>query len=243
MTVIVYDWPVEWYDKITTQTYAPRSITQAASRARSGAQRISGPDAQFYVSRVTLAPMRDPERQDVGAFLARLKGRSGAMRLADSSKLAPWYDRSITPTRSNWSDGSTFTDGTGFVTGYLPPEVFVATAAARGANYIVLGGFPASTANVIRRGDPIQVKPNGDPGIFPHPYEAMFTCSSDASGLVGIEINPRLRQGVGVGDSVGLRYAASVFRLESDNEGETETADGGIGNIGFSLVEALDLVP
>ena len=243
MTVSIYTFPAEWYDYIVSQTYPLRSLSQVANRPWGGGQSVSGPHTQLHLSDITLRPLRDPELQDVDAFFARCRGRANAIRIAHATRLAPWYDRNITPTVSTFSDGSTFTDGSGFANGYLPPEVFVETAAARGARDIVLGGFPASTANVIRRGDPFEIKPNGVSAAFPHRYCSMFNCSSDSSGRVGVEIEPSLNAAAAAGDTVSLRYAASVFRFTGDDQFETKYEGAGIGNIGGSLIEALDLVP
>lgn len=243
MTVSIYTFAPEWYEYIVKQKYPLRSMSQAANRPWGGGQSISGPHTQLFLCDVTFAPMRDPVLQDLDAFFTRARGRANVIRIAHAMRLAPWYDRNLTPTRANWSDNSTFSDGSGFVSGYLPPEVYVETAAARGSNFIVLGGFPASISNVIRKGDPFEIKPNGVPAAFPHRYKAMFNCSSDASGRVGIEIEPKLRAGVAAGDTVGLRYASSVFRMTGDDQFEIDDEGAGIGNFGGSLVEALDLVP
>jgi hypothetical protein len=244
MTTPVYEWPREWYVYVVTQKYRVRSMSQVANRPWTGGRNVKGPHAQAWLAEVTLAPVQDPDRQDIDAFLGRLAGQSGLMRFADASRLAPWYDRHAALQADGvFSDGKGFSDGTGFATGYLPPEVYVSTAAARGSNSIVLGGFPVSTASVIRRGDLFQVKPSGVADSVPSLYESMFSCSSDASGRVGIEISPRLRTAVAVGDPVSLRYASTVFRLLDDTQGEMQMTGAGIGNAGFSLVEALDMVP
>jgi len=125
----------------------------------------------------------------------------------------------------------------------LPPQVFVALAGVRGTRFLTLGGFPASTAGVIHRGDLFEVWPNGIPSAFPHLYTAMYDVSSDANGKVGFDIEPGLRADIAIGDPVNLRYASSVFRLIDDTQGELETSDGVLYAGGFSLVEAVDLVP
>jgi len=239
----VYDFPQAWYPLIVTLQYRVRSMSQVAARPWIGGRSVSGPHAQPWLADMTIVAERDPLRQDVDAFFTRLRGQSGLLRISDPTRLAPWYDRNINPTVQAWSDGALFTDGTGFASGFLPPDVYVDTAASRGANYIVLGGFPSSTASVIRRGDLMQVKPDGVAGTCPHLYAAMAGCDSDASGRAGIEISPRLRAGVAAGDQVSLRYAATIFRMTDDTQFEMNTDNGGAGNLGGSLVEALDLVP
>lgn len=244
-TPTVYEWPHEWYQYIITQSMNVRSASLTASRAYIGAVGVKGPHAQFWLNNVTLAPIIDPLRQDMAAFFARLGGQSGLLRISDATRLEPWHDRdpSLTLTTEEFTDSTEFTDGTGFASGYLPPEVFVYQAANRGDNYFVLGGFPASTANVLRRGDLIQIKPGGVPGTFPHLYQAMYGGSSDSSGRVGVEISPRLRAGIAAGDAASLRYPSSVFRFVDDTQAEFQMSTNRLGSAGFQLVEALDQVP
>jgi hypothetical protein len=240
----VYDWPRDWYQYIVTQKFNLRSLNQAAGVGWGGAgQAISSLATQLWLSDVTMAPMQDPILQDMDAFFARLRGRSGVMRIGNALRPAPWHDRSLVAGTSLWDDGSTFTDGSGFTSGLLPPEVYVQTAAAQGASYIVLGGFPVSLSRALHRGDLLQIKPNGIPGTVPHLYKTMWTADSNSSGQIGVAIEPRLRVGIAAGDVVGLRYATTLFRLADDTQGEIEITGGGMGNFGFSLVEALDLVP
>lgn len=239
MTVNIHTFPVEWYENIVSQSYPLRSLNQVSSRPFGGGQSVAGPHTQLYMSKITFREMRDPLLQDIDAFFKRARGRANAIRIAHGTRLRTYYDRNIIPTTS----GFRFVDGTGFAAGYLPPEVYVATAAARGARYLVLGGFPVSTANVLRQDDPFEIKPNGIPAVHPHRYTAAFGGSSDATGRVGIEIEPGLRAGVAAGDTVALRNAASVFRMIGDDQFETEYTGGGLGTIGGSLIEALELVP
>ncbi len=151
----IYEFPHEWYDYIVTQTMRVRSASQTATRAYIGAVSVKGPHAQFWMNDVTMAPVPDPLRLDMAGFFARLGGQAGLLRMSDATRLEPWHDRDPTfePTIDYFTDGTAYTDGTGFADGYLPPEVFVYSAATRGANYFVLGGFPVSTPNVLRRGD------------------------------------------------------------------------------------------
>ena len=241
----IYDFPAAWYDwgLAVPGKYRLRSMSQVANRPWQGAVSIKGPHAQLWMVDMTTAPLQDPNRQDAEAFFSRLRGRAGLLRFADPTKLDCWYNRNTAPASSRFSDGTLFSDGTGFVDGLMPPTVYVAQVAAKGSRYLVLKGFPASVASALRRGDPLEIKPNGVPAGFPHSYHAMIGGDTDASGQIGIQIEPPLRAGVSVGDTVSLRTAASVFRLTTDDSGEMEFAAGFMGSISFSLVEALDLVP
>lgn len=244
MTTTIYDFPNEWYDWMASPLkYRLLSINQSSARIASGAQSIKGPHAQLLQASGTFRPLYEAEWQSVDAFFARLRGRANAVRFAHPNKLTPLYNRTITPTITYFSDGTRFSDDTGFANGLLPPTVYVATAAVKGDRYIVLKGFPASTADIISRGDPLEIVPNGVPATFPHRYEAMYGGSSNSSGEVGFAIEPGLHASVAVGDPVKLDNAASVFRLTSDDAVDPEFVGGRYANISFSLVEAVDLVP
>lgn len=242
MTVTVYDFPQEWYELIVTQKFRTWSRSFVSPRPFTGGVNVNGSHTKLWRADVTMGPQRDLVLQEMKAFFDQLDGQAGVLRFADVTRLAPWHDRALAPSVSYFSDASSFTDGTGFANGYLPPEVYLASAAQAGSKYIVLGGFPASTANVLRRGDLLQIKPNGIPGTVPHLYAALLPGSSDADGNVGIKIDIGLRTDVAARDTVGLRYASSLFRLADDTQGEIEDSDG-VGTFGFSIIEALDLVP
>jgi hypothetical protein len=241
MTATVFNFPPEWYEFVSVGSkYRPRTINDAFP-GRVTVQ-INGPVAKLWMADVIIGS-RSIDLQDAKAFISQLDGRANVLRFADASRLRPWYDRNLIPTTATLADGSTFTDGSGFDNGYLPPNVFVDTAASRGANFIVLGGFPASTANVLRRGDLLEIQPNGVPSTFPHLYDALSGGASDSSGRIGIKIGERLRADIAANDTVSLRNASSLFRLTSDDQGDIEDTGTGVQGFGFSLAEALDLVP
>lgn len=243
-TPTIYEFPTEWYSRIVTQKLNLRSINQSAALSWNGAgQAISGPHTQMWLCDLTFAPMVDPMLQDFDAFFARLRGRSGVMRLSNAYRLDCWYNRNLVSGVTGFTDGSHFTDGSGFISGLLPPEIYVTTAAAKGARYITLGGLPSSLASALRRGDLLQIKPSGVAGTVPHLYKAMYGGNTNSSGQIGLAIEPGLRAGVNAGDVVGLRTASTLFRTVDDTQFEiAETGADGTG-VGGSLVEALDLVP
>ncbi len=242
MTTPVYEFPWEWYT-FSRAKYRLQSRSQVASRPWLGGRSVYGPHAQLWVTELTMSQQEDPTRQEIAAFFGRLDGQAGLIRISDPTRLRPWYDRDVTPTRETFTDATVFTDATGFESGYLPPDVYVLTAADQGDNTIVLGGFPASTAGVLTRGDLLQVKPNGIPGNCPNLYEVMVGAASNSDGEIGVEIRPRLRMGIAAGDQVSLRYPSTVFRLIDDDQGSIEMTPPVVGNLGFSLIEALDQIP
>lgn len=248
----IYTFPTEWYQFLVTQKFNPRSINQSATRPwnNSGAAIGARPHTQMWLCDLTFATLSDymmpelgPVLQDVDAFFTRLRGRSGAVRVSNGQRLMPWSDRNRAASLVGFSDGATFSDGSHFANSFLPTDVALFAAAAAGADYIVLSGFPPSTVGVLRQGDLLEIKPNGVRAAFPHLYKAMLPGDSDASGNVGIKIEPRLHAGVAANDTVGLHYASTVFRMIDDTQFEIEETGAGQASCGGSLIEALDLIP
>lgn len=243
----IIDFPRELYGRIITgQKFTLRSVNQSAGTNWNGTGgKPSGPHTQFWTADVTLGQIADPILQDVDALITKLRGRANVLRFAYSNRWAPWRDRNLVAGQSTFSDGTRFVDGTGFSNGLLPPEVFLVNAAPMGSRYLTLacGSAATSIANAFRAGDLLQVKPNGIAGTVPHLYKATLGGDTDASGNIGLTIEPKLRQGVAAGDTVSLRYPDTLFRLADDNQGEIDVQGGGFGTCGFQIIEALDLVP
>ncbi|MGY4288897.1 hypothetical protein ACVWXO_008117 [Bradyrhizobium sp. LM2.7] len=130
--------------------------------------------------------------------------------------------------------------GRALPTGCCPSTAYIVQARSHGDSNIVIGGLPASTASALQRGDLLEVRPNGVAADFPHLYEVMVDGATDAGGNTGVEVRPRLRRGIAVGDMVQLAYPSSVFHLSDDSQGEIELSAPNFANHGFSLVEAIE---
>lgn len=81
-------------------------------------------------------------------------------------------------------------------------------AHSAGATTLSIKGFTPSTTNILRRGDHIQVGDN------------LYVCKEDAnsngSGIVTIDISPRIRVAYSDGASVVLSNPKTKFRLENN---------------------------
>ena len=238
----VYEFPSQWY-RFATAKFRLQARSQMSPRPWIGGKSIYGPHAQIWLAELSMTPVTDPDRQQIAAFFSRLDGQAGLLRIADPSRLRPWYDRSIiSPAETTWTDGTKWSDGTFWSSDFLPPSIYVATAASKGDNYMVLGGLPASLSGALMHGDLLQINPDGIAGSVPNLYETSIGGATDASGKIGVEIRPRLRQNLAVGDQVALRFPSSVFRLVDDDQGVFEVTPPVFGDMSFSLVEAMDQV-
>lgn len=236
----IYTYPPEWY-QFSKIAFQLRSASQSSPRPWAGGVSVYGPHAQLWMPKFSVGTIHDPRLwREMDAFFSRLGGQSGLLRIGDFSRTQPRYNLDAATTVATWSDGSTFTDGSGFVAGLLPPTCVLAAARERGDTDVVIGGLPASIANAISRGDMFEIRPNGIPSATPNLYQVMVPGTTDGSGRAGVEIRPPLRQDVADGDMVVLANPTSVFHLIDDNQAEMEITRPVKSDFGFSLIEAVE---
>lgn len=238
---VIYEWPRDWY-RFTTNSFRLQSRSQTTARSWIGGKSVYGPHAQLWVARMTLNTEKwDDRGQTIAAFISRLDGQAGLLRIGHYHRLKPQYNRLNSGGSQPWSDSTLFDDGTGWVSGLVPPFAFVLAAASRGDNALQIGGLlPVSTSRVLRRGDLLEIRPNGIASDGPNLYEVQVDGNTNADGETGVEIRPRLRQNLAAGDQVVLQNATSVFRLIDDEQGAADiSAPGSLTSAGFSLVEAI----
>lgn len=235
-------WPDEFY-RFVAMTFQLSSLNLAVPHRWTGGKSVYGPIAQVWTARVTLALQAwDQSGQAMAAFLQSLGGQSGVMRIGDMSRRVPLRDRLLTSASEEFSDDTTFTDGTGFVSGHLPDYVTLHAAVAKGASFGVFTGLPASEAAVLRPGDLFELRPNGIPSRGPNLYQVRYPAPTDASGRTGVTFDPPLRQAFAAGDMIVLSKPTSVFHMVDDAQGAFEVGLAGHCSSGFDLVEAVDLV-
>lgn len=235
----IYEWPSDWY-RSTQSTFRIQARSQTTPRSYIGGKSVYGPHAAIWMTQLTLAPQaQDSLGQAMAAFFSRLDGQAGLIRIGDPLRLMPQANRVAKPSINTWDDDTLFDDGTGWENRPVPPYAVVAVSASRGENYLVIKALAASKSRLLRRGDLLELRPNGIATETPNLYEIQVDGSTNSSGEVGIEIRPRLRQGFAVGDMVVFDRPTSVFRLVDDDQGAAEMSLPRIANIGFSLVEAI----
>ena len=228
----IYLWPREHWGA-TAGTFRLKSRNLISQALFSAAVSPYGPVDQRWMADITMPAKDELVWRQLSALISRLRGTSGLLRIGDSFRSRPAYDLEVVPTQT----GFTFTDGTGFVDGYLPPAISVDEAASAGAESFVARGLPASTAQVLRMGDLIEIRPNGIPSSFGNLYEVVQNTSSNADGKTRVYIEPALRASIVPGDMIVLRDATSVFRLAKDDDATISRELPFIGRVGLSLVE------
>jgi hypothetical protein len=240
MQPTIWDWPKKHRGTTESQFYlAPTSLSSTSPYT--GQQTAYGPQVQRWTAKLTFPTMRAPDWRPVQAFITRLRGISGAVRMVDYHRMRPARDAfDAVATFQNWSDGTTWSDGKGWASGYLPPFIICDEAADEGDDSIVVRGLPVSSSEtVLRMGDLFEVRPNGIPADHGHLYEIVADARTDADGKTRLYIEPGLRKAVAMGDMIVLRYPTSVFNLASDQEGIVSRGLVSLGNMGLALNEVL----
>jgi hypothetical protein len=232
----IYDWPLEWY-KFTSATFRLQSRSQVTPRTFTGGKTVLGPHSQLWVSQLAFNPNErwDDDGQAVSAFFSRLEGQAGLIRIGHVARITAQLNRLTAATPEQFSDGTGFTDGTSIVVKPVPPVCTLAAAASRGDNYIVLGSLPASQSKLLRKGDLIELRPNGVWSRMPSLHEVMVPGSTDADGKTGVEIRPRLSQGYAFGDMAVLDDARAIFKLVDDDQGVPIINPPDFASLSFNL--------
>lgn len=231
-------WPNEWY-RFTSSSFTLQARNLYSPHTWTGGTGVSA-GAWLWAGELTLSPQQwDEYGQSMSAFFSMLRGRLGKMRICDPMRRIPQRDRLIVSSGQTFSDGTNFSDGTKFIEGLLPDFVTLDGAVSRGGTHLVLAGLPASEAACLRRGDTIEIRPNGIPSETSSLYEIQFNAPTDADGKTGVVITPPLKTDCAAGDMVVLRNPMGVFRLAGDDKANLNVSLPGLTSVGFSLIEAI----
>lgn len=236
----VHTWPAEW-NKLATLRFYPSAANQVSPSPWVGKGSVYGPHVQLWRVSATLVPQYDASVwKAISAFFAELSGQKELLRVGDITRFYPQFDLPLDGhVQGPFSDGSRFTDGTGWVEGMLPPNIYATAAANERETSLVVGGLPVSTLNVLRPGDHFEVKRNGIQDATPSLHMVTRRANTDAGGKTRLEFRPWLRKAVAAGDQVTIRGATGVFRCTDDAQGIVDISAPNVGNVGFSLGEAI----
>lgn len=232
----IWSWHFDWW-RATSSTVRLRASSQVSRSPWTGRRNVYGPHVQVWVARVTLTEAEAPLWFELDAFVSRLGGQGGLIRIGDFARTRPQRDIDAATSSERFSDGTFFDDGSGFLSGPLPPTIHVTAAAAKGAGALQVGGLPASESRVLRRGDLIEIRRNGIADATASLHMVLADAPTDAAGKTLLALAPALRAGVAVGDAVALDHPTSVFQLADDEQGGFEVTPPNVGNMGFTLIE------
>jgi hypothetical protein len=240
MANTIYEYPNDWYQFVSSAfALAPYTIgTRSQFRVRRSARLIEQVFEANYVQRPEVGPSK---WQGKGAFFSRLRGDSNLIRIGDPLRCIPQFNRirANMPAPEPFSDGTYFTDGTGWVGGdnQVPPYATVGANASAGDNFVVIENLPEDMPSpFLYSGDLFEIRPNGISATTAMLYEVVGNNGTDASGRAGVEIAPNLRQNIVKGDQVVFYHPKTVMRLLDPRQGMI-TRDANRGSFGFACME------
>jgi len=233
----IWEFPCEWYRFATAKCYL-RSRSQASISPWTGRRNVYGPHAQFWVIEVSMVNIDAPLSFQIEAFLERVGGSSGLIRMGSPMQPEPQWNMDIQGIDQAFADGTLWSDGTGWVEGMLPPKISVIAPEVHSAASAVLGGgLPLSTERVLRRGDIIEFRRGGIADETPSMHRVMMDAATNADGNTRVVFRPPLRKGLAAGDMAVLQRAQTVFRLSDDDQGQAGYTPPTTASLGFTLIE------
>ncbi len=238
MTEFVHTWPKEW-DRFVTANFDLMSRSRSSGSPWSGRQSVFGPHVQLWTASVQMSHEDAEAHAEIAAFFDEIGGRKGLIRMRHPIRQQPLIDSETQFSQERFSDNTSFSDGTGFVSGGLPSFIYAGSSADRGNKTMVVGGLPTSQARVLRMGDVFEVRRNGEENREPSFHRIARHAPTDADGKAGIKFNPGLRRAVAPGDQIVLRNATCVFRLVDDEQAQQNLTSPTFADLGFSLIEAI----
>jgi hypothetical protein len=219
--VIIYDWP--------SILVANAETFRVDARTRSGGETIQGREQVIssglgrWIARLTV-PLHTPTKiRAARALLAKLDGRANAVRVGpcdcrNGNQMIPSLGH------IPYGDGAFHADGAGFQQGGTPPAVVA--DAVKGA-YQVQIDVGATMVPVL---DGTFVGLGG--------YLYVITGATALPGEEALlDIRPRLRTALAVGNPVEWCHARLPMRLQADDSGAFELQLARTGTATFDLVE------
>ena len=172
-----------------------------------GQQQAFEYDYALWGAELTLPPMRRSEARNWVAFLMKLHGRVGTFLLPDP-------------------DGKT-------ATGAISGSVTLNADIAVNDSTITLNTSQNSITNIFRSGDYIQIGSSATAKL----YMIVDDTSSNSSGVVSVNIEPKIKTAGSAGASVVHASASGVFRMDAEELGWNADHISNYG-ITFSCTEA-----
>ena len=220
---MIFDWPQSGGYKPISGSFRLRAISEISTSPYTGGIK-SRSLGQIWVAKYAFGN-RDPDcAQDIQNFLNQLEGPSNPVRMFDWWRSAPSL---LSGGSQPWSDGTYFSDGTGWTDGWSPSLM---ANAARGDTVVTMTGLPASTA-CFKRGDLI--------GLGGYLHEVKANVTANVLGQAAVSFMPPTRVGLATYDMVNMYRPTVPMRLVSDAEAEITRANS--WSEPFSLTFAEDI--
>jgi hypothetical protein len=199
-----FSWPTSKKWIPASGSFRARAITQSSISPYTSAYKGSSLGS-VWVAKMDFPARTLDDGYELQAFLDGLEGPTNPVYIPNWNRPSPRYfgDQVGAP----FSDGTFFTDGTG----WNDPgwSLTVNVAAVRGARAIAITGFPVNST-VLYPGDVLQV---GSSMI-----EVQTLAISDGGGLALVSVLPGLRTGIAQGTPIISFSPKVLMRMMSDAE-------------------------
>jgi hypothetical protein len=222
-----YTWPVgKWIP--SSSVFHIRTMSQLSQSPFTGASK-GATSGQLWVCEATFPPMQNRDAYDFGGFLEGLEGPLNPVWMHD------WHRPYLRAQEEGlstytWTDGSFFTDGTGWADPAW--NVSLGVPALAGSRSITINGFPVSQ-QVLWRGDAI--------GVGDNLVQVQSNVFSDAAGIAMVPVLPGLRRGVLASTPISTVRPKVRMRLSADTDVGIYRASTLSSEITLRFVEAVDL--
>ncbi|WP_241963243.1 hypothetical protein [Paracoccus suum] len=222
MAVIV--WPAGLLRPVEGSFFI-RNISRSGGVSLNGVEQVLTSTASWWEISLTLSREFDGERlKAFEAYISRMRGRQNvaAIPLCDPYR----YGAKVSPLQQPWSDGTYFSDGTGWVDGTASQPMTVVNAAGVGSRFLTFK-LTQPVRPALRLGDMFSI--NG------------FLYRVTSAGGNDIYFEPPLRQAIPAGQVIQTDPPVFYGRFATDDEGRRsrELMRWG-GQTTLTLIEAFD---
>jgi hypothetical protein len=231
--MIEYRWPLYIAPQSSSFRIQTRNIA-ASSPFRANVQ-TTGSIAKNWVADIAFGIKDENEWPEMMAVLSRVEGGENLIRMPCFARPLPFgvaagKSKLSTTTQQAFSDGTLFSDGTGWTEnsslGFLSQNALI------GQDTVLISGLVPNQTKSIEFSDLMEID-----GFL---YKSQVRASSDATGKSRVVITPPLRTNVYSGAPVLFEYPTSPFQVLEDVS-PTLSQGGGYGDVPIPFLDPVNL--
>ncbi len=216
----------------SSSRFRPVSVSLTSRGFFTGKQLVDGPLYQVWQASMELPPLERALWQEIESVVTRAYDNRMPFLVFDPMRQKPLGAFGNTGSGGAlWGDDTTWGDGTLWSEEYFNGMAAAENAPA-GRDSLLIDGAPADQPNVSVAGDVVEIN-----GFL---YQITNTTNADGLGRVRINLRPRLREGVVVGDQIiAFRAMGSFYVKDPSSFMITRNSYTKWGSASIEFVEAL----
>jgi hypothetical protein len=232
--LIEYRWPLAIRCQPPSQLIPLTRSLSARSPLRADTQ-SGGAIVRQWRMTLNFTGLTARDHRSIAALINRLDGVVNTLRIGPHDLCKPlgaaagWGDAAPLLTSAAFSDGTRFSDGTGWTE--ASRQGLMSESAPAGRDTIIIGGLLPNRTDSLLTGDMME--------IGGYLYSVQNDCASDHLGRARAVIWPRLRRNAPAGTAVLFDNPTSPFHLADGSQTAMAIGLGHLGNIGLDLIERL----